>query len=86
MLHLLRRHRVLLLHLSFWGVYFSFYYYQFGQEYGWRRSLPLTAVPMLVSALIAYVNYSLLLPRWLLHQQPVRYALEFGGRLPWRWP
>lgn len=79
MLPLLRRYRVLLLHLSFWAVYFSFYFYQLGQEYGWRQALLLTAAPLLCNALVAYANYCFLLPRFLAHHQLGRYLLPLGA-------
>jgi hypothetical protein len=75
----LYRYRVLLLHLSFWGVYCSFYFYQIQQAYGWRQALPGVLVPMLCNGLMAYFNYGYLLPRWLARQQTGRYLLEFAG-------
>ena len=77
----LRRYRVLLLHLSFWGVYFSFYFYQFNEVYGWRPALAGALVPMLGNALMAYFNYGYLLPRWLARHRTGRYLLEFGAAL-----
>ena len=79
MLPFLRRYRVLLLHLSFWGVYFTFYFYQLGREYGWRPALVLAGGPLLSNALLAYFNYFFLLPRWLAHHRLGRYLLEFGA-------
>ncbi len=76
-----RRHRVLLLHLSFWGVYCSFYFYQLNQEYGVRQALLLIAEPLLGNLLLAYFNYCYLLPRWLARPQLGRYLLAFGGAL-----
>lgn len=75
---LLPRYRVLLLHLSFWGVYFSFYFYQYQQEYGWRRALALALLPMLCNALLAYFAYFYLLPRWLARPRRGRYLLAMG--------
>ena len=76
-----RRHRVLLLHLSFWGAYCSFYFYQLNQEYGVRQTLLLVGEPLLGNVLLAYANYCYLLPRWLTQQRPGRYVLAFGGAL-----
>ena len=76
-----RRHRVLLLHLSFWGAYCSFYFYQLNQEYGGRQALLLVGEPLLGNVLLAYFTYGYLLPRWLTHHQPGRYLLAFGGAL-----
>jgi two-component system sensor histidine kinase AlgZ len=77
MLPFLHRYRVLLLHLSFWGVYCSFYFYQFAAWYGWRQALLMAVVPAWCNGLIAYFNYFYLLPRWLRHHQLWRYLLEF---------
>lgn len=76
-----RRHRVLLLHLSFWGAYCSFYFYQLNQEYGVRQAVLLVGEPLLGNVLLAYFNYGYLLPRWLAHPRPGRYLLAFGGAL-----
>ncbi|RZK20695.1 MAG: sensor histidine kinase [Hymenobacter sp.] len=76
-----RRHRVLLLHLSFWGAYCSFYFYQLNQEYGVRQALLLVGEPLLGNVLLAYFNYNYLLPRWLARPRPGRYLLAFGGAL-----
>jgi len=77
----LYRYRVLLLHLAFWGVYFSFYFYQIQHEYGWRQAVPWALVPLVGNALVAYLNYGYLLPRWLAHQRTGRYLLELTGAL-----
>ena len=76
-----RRHRVLLLHLSFWGAYCSFYFYQLNQEYGVRQALLLVGEPLLGNVLLAYFTYGYLLPRWLACPRPGRYLLVFGGAL-----
>ena len=76
---LLYRYRVLLLHLSFWGTYCSFYLYQSQQAFGWRDALPGVLVPLCFNALLAYLNYGFLLPRWLVRQQTSRYLLEFAA-------
>ena len=77
-----RRHRVLLLHLSFWGAYCSFYFYQLNQEYGVRQAMLLVGEPLLGNVLLAYVTYGYLLPRWLAHPRQRRYLLlAFGGAL-----
>jgi hypothetical protein len=53
----LYRYRVLLLHLAFWAVYFSFYFYQIQHEYGWRQAVPWALVPLVGNGLLAYLNY-----------------------------
>lgn len=77
----LRRHRVSLLHLSFWGAYCSFYFYQLNQEYGVRPAVLLVGEPLLGNVLLAYFNYGYLLPRWLARPYTGRYLLAFGGAL-----
>ena len=77
----LSRYRVLLLHLSFWNVYFWFYFYQIQQEYGWRQAVPWALVPLLCNGLMAYVNYAWLLPRWLARHRTGYYLLEFSAAL-----
>ena len=75
------RHRVLLLHLSFWGAYCSFYFYQLYQEYGAWPALLLVGAPLLGNVPLAYLTYGYLLPRWLARPRAGRYLLAFGGAL-----
>lgn len=79
MLSFLRRQRVALLHVSFWGVYFSLYFYQSNQEHGWEQALRYALVPLVFNALLAYFNYFYLLPRWLRQKATGRYLLEFAA-------
>jgi hypothetical protein len=76
-----RRYRVLLLHLLFWGAYCSFYFYQLNQEYGTRAALLLVGQPLLGNVLLAYFTYGYVLPRWLAHRRRGRSLLAFGGAL-----
>lgn len=81
MLVFVRRHRVLLLHLLFWGAYCSFYFYQLNQEYGTRVALLLVGQPLLGNVLLAYFAYGYVLPRWLAQRRRGRSLLAFGGAL-----
>lgn len=76
-----QRYRILLLHLSFWAVYFSFFFYQItyarrNEEIVLWRSLLDATTHVLIMAGIAYLNYFYLLPRFLKHKQFGRYVLE----------
>jgi two-component system sensor histidine kinase AlgZ len=75
------RSRVLWLHLSFWCVYLSFLIYQIsGFQQGqpvWSRVILSTTVSLAFTMLIAYLNYFLLLPRFLERKKVGKYLLEF---------
>ncbi|MPR35833.1 sensor histidine kinase [Salmonirosea aquatica] len=76
-----QRSRIVLLHLSFWAVYFSFFFYQVtyarrNEEIVLWRSLLDATTHVLIMAGIAYLNYFYLLPRFLKHKQFGRYILE----------
>ena len=76
------KHRVSLLHLSFWCVYLSFFMYQIsqfrqGRDYDWIRALTFAVIQLFFIMLIAYFNYFITLPRWLAHKNFPRYLLEF---------
>jgi two-component system sensor histidine kinase AlgZ len=81
----LQRHRVLLVHLSFWGVYLSFTLYQItvfqrhDRERGldWPILLTSVGIQLFFTALIAYFNYFVTQPRFLKHQNIWRYLFEF---------
>ena len=79
----IQRHRVLILHLSFWCVYFSFFLYQISF---YRRqdddvdlgSVFFSAVMQVVFMMgISYLNYFYLLPRFLASKNLGRYLLGF---------
>ncbi|MBC7922076.1 MAG: histidine kinase [Ferruginibacter sp.] len=78
-----QRHRVLLLHLSFWCVYFSFFLYQIsssrrGQETELGKTFLNAVVQVVFVMAIAYLNYFYLLPRFLASKRSGRYLLEFS--------
>ncbi|WP_373514836.1 sensor histidine kinase [Persicitalea sp.] len=82
MQNLNQRNRIFLLHLSFWAVYFSFFFYQItygrrGQEVVLSRAFLDATLHVLIMAGIAYLNYFYFLPRFLKHKSTPRYLLEF---------
>jgi len=78
---LFNRYRVLVLHLSFWCVYLSFFLYQVsqfrqGRDYDWGQALAFGGIQLTFTMLIAYLNYFIFLPRWLKHKNLSRYLIE----------
>lgn len=76
-----QRHRVVLLHLSFWGVYLSFFLYQITSyrrhEVELFEALIQASFHVAFNMLIAYLNYFIFLPRFLERKKIGRYLLEF---------
>lgn len=78
---LFQRHRVVLLHLSFWCVYLSFFVYQITS--GRRREVDLLEVfihasfHVIFNVTVAYMNYFIFLPRFLERKNVGQYLLEF---------
>ena len=77
-----QRHRVLLMHLSFWSVYLSLLLYQISfykrdQPDPWFETLTIAAIVVGSTGAIAYFNYFVLLPRYLARRQFWRFTLEF---------
>jgi len=76
-----QQRRVVLLHLSFWCVYLSFFLYQItswhGREIDWNRVATAASVQITFAALAGYLNYFILLPRFLKHKNLLRYIAEF---------
>ncbi|MGC4021613.1 MAG: hypothetical protein QM734_06575 [Cyclobacteriaceae bacterium] len=76
-----QRNRVFLLHLSFWCFYVSFYAYAISSLP--RREITITRLILSVSLqlsfamLVAYLNYFILLPRYLKNQKAWKYLIEF---------
>jgi len=73
------RYRAVVLHLSFWSVYFSFYFYQFGQEYARRQVVLSLLATVALNAALAYLNYFQLLPRLLRTRRLGEYLALFAG-------
>jgi two-component system sensor histidine kinase AlgZ len=67
------RSRVVALHVSFWSVYFSFYTYQFGQQFPRRQVVLGLLAAMALNAALAYFNYLYLLPRVLRNRRVGEY-------------
>ena len=82
MQYFLQKHRVLLIHLSFWCLYFSFFYYQItfprrGEEVNYSKAFFDASTHVLMMAGLSYLNYFYLLPRFLIHKNIFKYLLEF---------
>jgi sensor histidine kinase YesM len=76
------RTRVVLVHLSFWCLYLSFFTYQVslfsrGPEIDWSRVLTVVSIHMSCAMLIGYLNYFIFLPRFLSEKKGLRFILEF---------
>lgn len=77
-----KRNRILFLHFLFWGLYFSFFFYQisFGrgnrdaQNYG--RAFVDAFFQVITLASISYLNYFVLIPRFSKHRKVFRYFIE----------
>ena len=72
----------LLVHLSFWLVYISFFFYQIsnfrhGRKTEWDKASLVGLTQLSITMLIAYLNYFYFLPRFLAHKKVWRYFLEF---------
>jgi two-component system sensor histidine kinase AlgZ len=75
------RNRVVLLHLSFWCVYVSFFLYQitsrWGREIAFERIVTIAFIQITFASISAYVNYFFFLPRFLARKNAWIYFLEF---------
>ena len=76
-----QQRRVVILHLSFWCVYVSFFLYQIssfrGREFDWTRLVTAASLQITFAAVAAYLNYFILLPRFLRHKNIFQYIAEF---------
>lgn len=80
---LFQRNRVVLLHLSFWCAYLSFLFYQIigyqrGPEFHWNHVIRIVSIQVVFAALISYLNYFYLQPRFLENKNVWVYLLEFS--------
>ncbi|MBT1702609.1 sensor histidine kinase [Chryseosolibacter indicus] len=79
---LFQRKRLLLVHISFWLMYLSFFLYQVshfrhGKDFEWGRATTFAAVQLLSTMLVVYLNYFIFFPRFLVQQKLWKYLLEF---------
>lgn len=76
----IQRNRILLVHISFWLVYISFNLFRLssikGGEIPWSTRLVFTGTAVVFNLAIAYLNYFLILPRFLENRRFGRYLLE----------
>lgn len=80
---IINRNRILFLHLSFWGVYLSFFLFQLSRFWQdrpveWDRIITIATTTMVFTMGISYLNYFYFLPRFLQHKNIGRYLLEFS--------
>lgn len=74
--------RVVLLHLSFWCVYLSFFVYQVSSsqrepEIDWLRVVTIVSIQLFFALIIGYLNYFIFLPRFLKDKNWQRYLIQF---------
>jgi two-component system sensor histidine kinase AlgZ len=74
--------RVVLVHLSFWCVYISFFVYQVslfqrGPDIDWARIFTVAVIHFSCAMLIGYLNYFVFLPRFLKDRKTFRFFVEF---------
>lgn len=76
-----KRYKITIIHLAFWAVYFSFFFYQIsfggGKERPTSESLREAFFHVLFVVIIVYINYSFLLPRFLKDHRFLKYILSF---------
>lgn len=76
-----QRNRVVLLHVSFWAVYLSFFVYQISsfrrREFELDQIIIQSAFHVAFNMVVAYMNYFIFLPRFLKNKKVGLYLLEF---------
>ena len=78
-----KKNRLFLLHLVFWCLYFSFFFYiisfpRRGTEPNYSRAFWDAIMQVSTTAIISYINYFYLLPRVLQEKRVLKYILEFS--------
>lgn len=77
-----KKRRVALLHVAFWCVYVSFFFYQISSRPGPDNNLAIsinrTLVHVIFNMAAAYMNYFIFLPRYLKRRRLGQYLLEFA--------
>ncbi|MBT1703625.1 sensor histidine kinase [Chryseosolibacter indicus] len=68
--------KVLLLHFSFWLLYFSYRVYDISQHIGFKKAVFYVSIPMSLNILASYIHYFAILPGWILKKNFSRYAIQ----------
>lgn len=68
--------KVLLLHLSFWLLYFSYRVYDMEAYLGYRKAILYVSLPMAFNMMASYLHYFYILPNWLKDKRPAPYFLK----------
>ncbi|MBX2872648.1 MAG: sensor histidine kinase [Saprospiraceae bacterium] len=76
------RQRKLLMHIGFWCVYASFFFYRIsysrgGEDPDWDRILKDVSFQVIAMIVISYINYFFFLPRLFKNRNLGRYLIEF---------
>ena len=78
---LFRRNRVVLMHLSFWCVYLSFFVFQVSSfhrdEVDWNRVAKIVTLQVSFAMMLGYINYFYFLPKMLGEKNGWKYLLSF---------
>jgi hypothetical protein len=74
--------RILIMHISFWCIYLSFFIFQIirfqrGDVIDWSHIIKVAAINLIFTMLIAYFNYFYILPKYLSNKNALKYILEF---------
>lgn len=77
-----KSNRVILMHLSFWGVYLSFFIFQVSSyqrpEIDWSRVLTVVTIQSSFAAFLGYLNYFYFLPRFLAEKNGWKHLAQFA--------
>lgn len=68
------RHRMWMLHLSFWLAYFTYTLYDLQAYLGWARGIGYISLRLTFLLLASYLHYFLVLPLWLNHKKMKHYV------------
>lgn len=82
MQNFLRKNRLAVIHLAFWILYFTFFFYQItiprrGMEPDYYKALLDAISQVIFMGSLSYLNYFVFLPRFLKHRNALRYFGEF---------
>lgn len=80
----IQQHRMKIIHILFWAVYFSFFFYQISTRPNAEDTPYLEIFIQAFShivflAIVAYINYFIILPRYFTSKNGWTYTLEFGA-------
>jgi sensor histidine kinase YesM len=74
----LSKYKVLILHVSFWILYFSYRFYDVQAYFGYEKAWIYLSIPLFFNLIASYSHYFLILPPWIKNKKHLSYFIKLA--------